>query len=59
MEALKNQVDAVKEEMEKQQQTFLQTLQLSPEVQVEFGLQQEITRLTNENLVRGCIENTA
>ncbi|NXL04348.1 MYO5B protein, partial [Mesembrinibis cayennensis] len=50
VEALKNQVDAMKEEMEKQQQAFLQTLQLSPEAQVEFGLQQEITRLTNENL---------
>uniref|UniRef100_A0A674HNA2 Myosin VB n=1 Tax=Taeniopygia guttata TaxID=59729 RepID=A0A674HNA2_TAEGU len=54
MEALKNQVDFMQEELEKQQQAFLQTLQLSPEVQVEFGLQQEITRLTNENLVRGC-----
>ncbi|PKU29146.1 unconventional hypothetical protein [Limosa lapponica baueri] len=51
VEALKNEVDAMKEEMEKQQQAFLQTLQLSPEAQVEFGLQQEITRLTNENLV--------
>ncbi|KAF2982046.1 hypothetical protein EK904_000252 [Melospiza melodia maxima] len=50
MEALKNQVDLMQEELEKQQQAFLQTLQLSPEVQVEFGLQQEITRLTNENL---------
>ncbi|NWI85563.1 MYO5B protein, partial [Pitta sordida] len=50
METLKNQVDAMQEDMEKQQQAFLQTLQLSPEVQVEFGLQQEITRLTNENL---------
>ncbi|NXI62490.1 MYO5B protein, partial [Anseranas semipalmata] len=50
IEALQNQVDAMKEEMEKQQQAFLQTLQLSPEAQVEFGLQQEITRLTNENL---------
>lgn len=50
VEALKNEVDAMKEEMEKQQQAFLQTLQLSPEAQVEFGLQQEITRLTNENL---------
>ncbi|XP_068026623.1 unconventional myosin-Vb-like [Melanerpes formicivorus] len=50
MEALRNQVDAMQEELEKQQQAFLQTLQLSPEVQVEFGLQQEITRLTNENL---------
>uniref|UniRef100_A0A674GLV6 Myosin VB n=1 Tax=Taeniopygia guttata TaxID=59729 RepID=A0A674GLV6_TAEGU len=51
MEALKNQVDFMQEELEKQQQAFLQTLQLSPEVQVEFGLQQEITRLTNENLL--------
>ncbi|NXD99108.1 MYO5B protein, partial [Chaetorhynchus papuensis] len=50
MEALRNQVDLMQEEMEKQQQAFLQTLQLSPEVQVELGLQQEITRLTNENL---------
>ncbi|XP_068780638.1 unconventional myosin-Vb isoform X1 [Struthio camelus] len=50
VETLKNQVEAMKEEMEKQQQAFLQTLQLSPEAQVEFGLQQEITRLTNENL---------
>ncbi|KFP95807.1 Unconventional myosin-Vb, partial [Leptosomus discolor] len=50
VEALKNQVDAMNEELEKQQQAFLQTLQLSPEAQVEFGLQQEITRLTNENL---------
>lgn len=59
LEALKNQVDAMKEELEKQQQAFLQTLQLSPEAQVEFGLQQEMTRLTNENLVRGYTENTA
>ncbi|KAM7077829.1 LOW QUALITY PROTEIN: unconventional myosin-Vb-like [Ciconia maguari] len=50
VEALKNQVDATKEEIEKQQQAFLQTLQLSPEAQVETGLQQEITRLANENL---------
>ncbi|XP_051498401.1 unconventional myosin-Vb-like isoform X2 [Apus apus] len=50
IEALKTQVDALQEEMEKQHQAFLQTLQLSPEAQVEFGLQQEITRLTNENL---------
>lgn len=58
METLKNQVDLMQEELEKQQQALLQTLQLSPEVQVELGLQQEITRLTNENLVRGCAENT-
>lgn len=58
MEALQNQVEVMKEEMEKQQQAFLQTLQLSPEAQVEFGLQQEITRLTNENLVRDCRKET-
>uniref|UniRef100_A0A8C4V211 Myosin VB n=1 Tax=Falco tinnunculus TaxID=100819 RepID=A0A8C4V211_FALTI len=52
VEALKNQVDVMKEEQEKQQQAFLQTLERLPEAQVEFGLQQEITRLTNENLVR-------
>uniref|UniRef100_A0A8C4V0Q2 Myosin VB n=1 Tax=Falco tinnunculus TaxID=100819 RepID=A0A8C4V0Q2_FALTI len=51
VEALKNQVDVMKEEQEKQQQAFLQTLERLPEAQVEFGLQQEITRLTNENLV--------
>ncbi|XP_074787468.1 unconventional myosin-Vb isoform X2 [Athene noctua] len=59
VEALKKQVDAMKEDMEKQQQAFLQTtLQLSPEVQVEFGIQQEITRLTNENLdLKEMLEN--
>uniref|UniRef100_A0A8D0LBY1 Unconventional myosin-Vb n=1 Tax=Sphenodon punctatus TaxID=8508 RepID=A0A8D0LBY1_SPHPU len=49
-EALKAQMEALREEMDKQQQAFFQTLQLSPEAQVEFGIQQEITRLTNENL---------
>ncbi|KAF5919096.1 hypothetical protein HPG69_003734 [Diceros bicornis minor] len=50
VEGLKAQVEALKEEMDKQQQTFCQTLLLSPEAQVEFGVQQEISRLTNENL---------
>ncbi|NWV11089.1 MYO5B protein, partial [Ptilonorhynchus violaceus] len=50
MEVLKSEVDSLQIELEKQQQAFLQTLQLSPEAQVEFVLQQEITRLTNENL---------
>ncbi|MBZ3869284.1 Unconventional myosin-Vb [Sciurus carolinensis] len=50
VENLKAQVEALKEEMDKQQQTFCQTLLLSPEAQVEFGVQQEISRLTNENL---------
>lgn len=52
VEGLKAQVEALKEELDKQQQTFCQTLLLSPEAQVEFGVQQEISRLTNENLVR-------
>ncbi|XP_012502809.1 PREDICTED: unconventional myosin-Vb isoform X1 [Propithecus coquereli] len=50
VETLKAQLEALKEEMDKQQQTFCQTLLLSPEAQVEFGVQQEISRLTNENL---------
>ncbi|NWZ72513.1 MYO5B protein, partial [Acrocephalus arundinaceus] len=50
MDAMRNQLDLMQEELENQQQSFLHSLQLSPEVQVELGLQQEITRLTNENL---------
>ncbi|XP_054842778.1 unconventional myosin-Vb isoform X2 [Eublepharis macularius] len=50
VETLKDQVETLREEMGKQQEIFYQTLQLSPEAQVEFGIQQEITRLTNENL---------
>ncbi|NXM85115.1 MYO5B protein, partial [Oenanthe oenanthe] len=50
MGTLRNKMELMQEELEKQQQAFLQTLQLSPEAQVDFGLQQEITRLTNENL---------
>lgn len=51
VEGLKAQVQALKEEMDEQQQTFCQTLLLSPEAQLEFGIQQELSRLTNENLV--------
>ncbi|XP_031750785.1 unconventional myosin-Vb isoform X2 [Xenopus tropicalis] len=50
VEILTSHIDSLKEELEKQQQVLLQALQLSPEAQVEFGLQHEITRLTNENL---------
>ncbi|KFV06761.1 Unconventional myosin-Vb, partial [Tauraco erythrolophus] len=58
VEALKKQVDVTKEQLEKQQQTYLQIAQLSPEAQVEFGIQQEITRLTNENLdLKELVEN--
>ncbi|XP_069819300.1 unconventional myosin-Vb [Dendropsophus ebraccatus] len=50
VEALTDQIEELKEELEKQQQVLLHAMQLSPEAQVELGLQQEITRLTNENL---------
>ncbi|XP_073536575.1 unconventional myosin-Vb isoform X1 [Phyllobates terribilis] len=50
VEAMSDQIEAMKEELEKQHQIFLQAMQLSPEAQVELGLQHEITRLTNENL---------
>lgn len=50
-EALRAQVEALKEELDRQQQTFSQTLLLAPEAQVEFAVQQEMSRLTNENLV--------
>nr|XP_033790509.1 unconventional myosin-Vb isoform X1 [Geotrypetes seraphini] len=50
VEILTTHIEALKEEAEKRQQVLLQALQLSPEAQVEFGIQQEITRLTNENL---------
>ncbi|KAM5305478.1 unconventional myosin-Vb-like [Glossophaga mutica] len=49
-EALRAQVEALQEELDRQQQTFSQTLLLSPEAQVEFAVQQEMSRLTNENL---------
>ncbi|KAF7243973.1 Unconventional myosin-Vb, partial [Varanus komodoensis] len=50
VEMLKKQIEVLRKEMEKQQSVFFQTLQLSPEAQAEFGIQQEITRLMNENL---------
>ncbi|XP_048359209.1 unconventional myosin-Vb-like isoform X4 [Sphaerodactylus townsendi] len=50
VEALKDQIEASREELNKQQEIFYQTLQLPSDAQVEFGIQQEITRLTKENL---------
>uniref|UniRef100_A0A4W3J2W7 Myosin VB n=1 Tax=Callorhinchus milii TaxID=7868 RepID=A0A4W3J2W7_CALMI len=47
---MKSQVDTLKEELEKQQLVLNQTLQLSPEARIEYNVQQELTRLTNENL---------
>ncbi|XP_053557079.1 unconventional myosin-Vb [Bombina bombina] len=50
VEILTSHIEAMKEELETQEQNLLHIMQLSPEAQVEFGLQHEITRLTNENL---------
>ncbi|XP_075442311.1 unconventional myosin-Vb isoform X2 [Ascaphus truei] len=50
VEVLSSHIEALKEDLEKQQEALFQVMQLSPEAQVEFGLQYEITRLTNENL---------
>ncbi|XP_053304206.1 unconventional myosin-Vb isoform X2 [Spea bombifrons] len=50
VEAMTSHIEALQEELEKQQQVLLQAMQLSPEAQIELGLQHEITRLTNENL---------
>ncbi|KAJ7413449.1 Unconventional myosin-Vb [Pitangus sulphuratus] len=58
MEALRNKLDATQEELYKQEEASLKSLQLSPRAQVEFRLQQEITRLTNENLdLKEIVEN--
>ncbi|XP_035381284.1 unconventional myosin-Va isoform X3 [Electrophorus electricus] len=51
MEALRGELQTVKEENHRQQQLLAQNLQLPPEARIEASLQHEITRLTNENLM--------
>uniref|UniRef100_A0AAR2K7L9 Myosin VAa n=1 Tax=Pygocentrus nattereri TaxID=42514 RepID=A0AAR2K7L9_PYGNA len=51
LEALRGELQSVKEENNRQQQLLAQNLQLPPEARIEASLQHEITRLTNENLV--------
>uniref|UniRef100_A0A7N8WMG3 Unconventional myosin-Va n=1 Tax=Mastacembelus armatus TaxID=205130 RepID=A0A7N8WMG3_9TELE len=51
LEALRGELQNVKEENNRQQQLLAQNLQLPPEARIEASLQHEITRLTNENLV--------
>lgn len=51
-EALRGEIQSLKEENNRQQQLLAQNLQLPPEARIEASLQHEITRLTNENLVR-------
>ena len=49
---MRGELQNVKEENNRQQQLLAQNLQLPPEARIEASLQHEITRLTNENLVR-------
>uniref|UniRef100_A0A8D2Q9H0 Unconventional myosin-Va n=1 Tax=Varanus komodoensis TaxID=61221 RepID=A0A8D2Q9H0_VARKO len=51
LEALRGEIQSLKEENNRQQQLLAQNLQLPPEARIEASLQHEITRLTNENLV--------
>ncbi|XP_043934765.1 unconventional myosin-Va isoform X4 [Protopterus annectens] len=50
VEALRGEIQSLKEENNRQQQLLAQNLQLPPEARIEASLQHEITRLTNENL---------
>ncbi|XP_073474828.1 unconventional myosin-Va isoform X2 [Aquarana catesbeiana] len=50
LEALKGEIQGLREENNRQQQLLAQNLQLPPEARIEASLQHEITRLTNENL---------
>lgn len=56
VEALRGELQSVKEENNRQQQLLAQNLQLPPEARIEASLQHEITRLTNENLVCRCVQ---
>lgn len=59
-EALRGEIQSLKEENNRQQQLLAQNLQLPPEARIEASLQHEITRLTNENLVRrGAVPRSA
>ncbi|XP_047426087.1 unconventional myosin-Vb isoform X1 [Mugil cephalus] len=50
LEALHTQIELLRDDLEKKQEILNYTMSLSPEAQVEFSVQQEITRLTNDNL---------
>lgn len=52
LEALHTQIELQRVDLEKKQEALNFTMSLSPEAQVEYSVQQEITRLTNDNLVR-------
>ncbi|XP_051533560.1 unconventional myosin-Vb isoform X2 [Myxocyprinus asiaticus] len=50
LEALHTQIELLKDNLEKKQEMLNHFSTLSPEALVEFSVQQEITRLTNDNL---------
>ncbi|TRY99623.1 hypothetical protein DNTS_004817 [Danionella cerebrum] len=50
LEALHTQIELLKDDLEKKQDMLNHFSTLSPDALVEFSVQQEITRLTNENL---------
>lgn len=52
LEALHTQIELLRDDIEKKQEILSYTASLSPEARVEYSVQQEITRLTNDNLVR-------
>ncbi|XP_072517689.1 unconventional myosin-Vb isoform X2 [Salminus brasiliensis] len=50
LEALHTQIEVLKEDLEKKQEMLNRFSILPPDALVEYSVQQEITRLTNENL---------
>lgn len=55
LEALHTQIELLRDDIEKKQEILNYTASLSPEAKVEYSVQQEITRLTNDNLVRDSV----
>lgn len=52
LDALHTQIEVLKEDLEKKQEMLNHFSTLPSDALVEFSVQQEITRLTNENLVK-------
>ncbi|XP_030291635.1 LOW QUALITY PROTEIN: unconventional myosin-Vb [Sparus aurata] len=50
LEALHTQIELLRDDIEKKQEILNYMSSLSPEAKVEYSVQQEITRLTNDNL---------
>lgn len=51
LEALHTQIELLKDDLEKKQELLNYMSTLSPEAKVDYTVQQELTRLTNSNLV--------